>query len=241
MKTFPPLRDILFLDIETVTTAADYDALDPRMQKAWEKKMQFTANEKNITPAELYTERAGIYAEFGKIIVIAAGIIHEKEEDEISLRVKNFSGVDEKDLLLDFKELVEKFNFNKLYLCAHNGKEFDFPYICRRMVVNGIPLPKALDLSGKKGWQVRHLDTMEMWKFGDRKNFTSIDVLAALFEVNSDESVKVEGSDVNEVYYIESDLPKIVKDCQQDVAILAQVYLKMNGLPAIPEENISFI
>ena len=143
--------------------------------------------------------------------------------------------------MLDFKELLEKYNPKYLHLCAHNGKEFDFPYLCRRMVVHGIELPNALDLSGKKAWEVPHLDTMEMWKYGDRKNFTSLDLLAALFDIEMKEEVKVEGSEVNRIYYEENNLKKIISDCRQDVAVLAQVYLKLKGLPGIEEENISFV
>lgn len=241
MKTFPNLKDILFIDIETVSAEADYSSLSEPMQKAWDKKMQYLASEDGVTAADLYFEKAGIYAEFGRIVIIAAGFLRENEDGQIVMRIKSFSSEDEKDLLLDFKELVEKFNPKYLHLCAHNGKEFDFPYLCRRMVVHSISLPNALDLSGKKAWQVPHLDTMEMWKYGDRKNFTSLDLLAALFDIEMKEEVKVEGSDVNKVYYQEDDLQKIINDCRQDVAVLAQVYLKLKGLPMIPEENINFV
>jgi DNA polymerase elongation subunit (family B) len=241
MKTFPHLKDILFIDIETISAEADHASLSAPMQQAWDKKMQYLSREDGISIADLYFEKAGVYAEFGKIIVIAAGFLRVGEEDEISMRIKSFAGEDEKDLLLDFKELVEKFNPKYLHLCAHNGKEFDFPYLCRRMVVHGIELPNALDLSGKKAWQVPHLDTMEMWKYGDRKNFTSLDLLAALFAVEMKEAIKVEGSEVNRVYYEENDLERIINDCRQDVAVLAQVYLKLKSLPSIAEENISFV
>lgn len=241
MKTFPHLKDILFIDIETSSAEADYASLSAPMQKAWDKKMQYLTKEDGIAVEDLYFEKAGVYAEFGKIIVIAAGFLRVSEEDEITLRIKSFAGEDEKDLLLDFKVLVEKFNPKYLHLCAHNGKEFDFPYLCRRMVVNGIALPNALDLSGKKAWEVPHLDTMEMWKYGDRKNFTSLDLLAALFDIEMKEEVKVEGNEVNQVYYQENDLEKIINDCRQDVSVLAQVYLKLKGLPRIAEENISFV
>jgi len=241
MKTHPHLKDILFIDIETISAEADYASLPEPMQKAWDKKMQYLASEKEVAAADLYFDKAGVYAEFGKVIVIAAGFLRISEHDEISMRVKSFGGDDEKDVLLDFKELVEKYNPKYLHLCAHNGKEFDFPYLCRRMVVHGIKLPNALDLSGKKAWQVPHLDTMEMWKYGDRKNFTSLDLLAALFDIDMREAVKVEGNEVNKVYYEEQDLQKIINDCRQDVAVLAQVYLKFKALPGINEGDISFV
>ncbi len=241
MKTHPHLKDILFIDIETISAEADYAALSAPMQKAWDKKMQYLASEKEVAAADLYFDKAGVYAEFGKVIVIAAGFLRISEHDGISMRIKSFAGDDEKDVLLDFKELVEKYNSKYLHLCAHNGKEFDFPYLCRRMVVHGISLPNALDLSGKKAWQVPHLDTMEMWKYGDRKNYTSLDLLAALFDIDMREEVKVEGNEVNKVYYEEKDLQKIINDCRQDVAVLAQVYLKLKGLPGINEGDISFV
>lgn len=234
------LKNILFLDIETVSCAPSFDKLSERMKPLWKKKAALLKNDELLTPEELFFERAGIYAEFGKVVTIAVGYF-ANNDNNLSLRVKAFSSHDEKELLTAFKELLQThFDSKTLVLCAHNGKEFDFPYLCRRMLVNGLIPPSCLDIAGKKPWEVLHLDTMELWKFGDRKNFTSLDLLAALFDIPSSKS-DIDGSMVNHAYYIEKDLEKIAKYCKQDVVVTAQLYLKFNCKPLITPENIFLV
>lgn len=234
------LKHILFLDIETVSCEPTFDKLSERMKPLWEKKASFLKSDEPSSPEELYLEKAGIYAEFGKIVTIAVGYF-TNHDDNLSLRVKAFASHDEKALLENFKQLLEThFDQKKLALCAHNGKEFDFPYLCRRMLVNGILPPSALDIAGKKPWEVLHLDTLELWKFGDRKNFTSLDLLAALFDIPSSKS-DIDGSMVSHTYYIEKDLEKIAKYCKQDVVVTAQLFLKFNCMPLVKEENIFLV
>ncbi|MGW8121476.1 3'-5' exonuclease [Roseivirga echinicomitans] len=236
MKQF---SDLLFLDIETAAAHNSFDELPERMQKLWIKKAAFLRNPNELTPAELYGQ-AGIYSEFGKIISIAVGYFKE-EEKGFSLRVKDISSHNEIEILTEFKTLVEKkFNAKKLRLCAHNGKEFDFPYIARRMIINGIEVPRTLQMSGKKPWEIPHLDTMEMWKFGDYKHFTSLDLLAAILNIPTSKD-DIDGSQVNRVYYEENDLERIAKYCKKDVIVLAQVFLKLNQFPAIENDDIFII
>lgn len=222
----PELRDILFVDIETVASTYEYASLNERMKTQWSRKANFFRREEGQTDEDLYHDRAGIYAEFGKIICVAVGKYTENETGELVLKTKAYYGDDEKALLNEFKTMLEKMDPASLKLCAHNGKEFDFPYLCRRMLINSIPLPPALNLSGKKSWEVPHLDTMEMWKFGDYKHFTSLDLLAAIFEVPSSKS-DMDGSRVNHVYHIEKDVIKIKDYCLRDVVVLAQLFLKL--------------
>jgi predicted PolB exonuclease-like 3'-5' exonuclease len=193
--------------------------------------------EEGITDADLFHERAGIYAEFGKIIVVAIGKYFDTESGSIGLKTKYFAGHNEKIILEDLKNTLEKNDQSKTKLCAHNGKEFDFPYLCRRMLVNNVPLPSLLNISGRKSWEIPHLDTMELWKFGDYKHYTSLDLLAALFEIPTSKE-SMDGSMVNEVYYKEKDLPKISEYCVRDVVAIAQLYLRMKGLPLIDEKDI---
>jgi DNA polymerase elongation subunit (family B) len=233
----PELRDILFLDIETVGITDDYQNLDERMKAQWARKANFFKREDLQSEEDLFHQRAGIYAEFGKIICIGVGKFFENEEGELGLRTKSYYGDDEKALLLEFKSMVEKFDQTTLRLCAHNGKEFDFPYICRRMLVNCISLPPVLSLSGKKSWEVQHLDTMEMWKFGDYKHYTSLDLLAAIFSIPSSKQ-DMDGSQVNGVYYKEKNLAKIQEYCVRDVVVLSQLFLKMKCLPLLQTQNI---
>jgi 3'-5' exonuclease len=222
------LRDILFLDIETAASTYDYQSLDERLKVLWARKANFFKRDNPQTDEELYHERAGIYAEFGKIICIAVGKFIESESGELVLKTKVYYGDDEKALLIEFKTMLEKMN-GSVRLCAHNGKEFDFPYLCRRMLVNAIPLPAALNLSGKKSWEVQHLDTMELWKFGDYKHYTSLDLLAAIFNIPSSKS-DIDGSMVNRVYHVDKDLGKIKDYCLRDVIVLASLFLKLRGI-----------
>jgi len=234
------IKNILFIDIETVSCSADYENLPEILQKMWYKK---AINLGKTTPEEIaasFAERAAIYAEFGQIIAIGLGYITIDNQGVPILRLRGMGDSNEKTLLEKFNSLLEeKFQSANLKLCAHNGKEFDFPYLCRRMLVNGIPVPKVLDLTGKKPWEVPHLDTMEMWKFGDRKNFTSLDMLAHLFNISSSKSV-MDGSQVNHYYYVKKDLSNIVKYCTEDVKVLAQIFLKLNNFATIQESNIIF-
>jgi len=229
------IENILFLDIETVPACAGFDQLDERMKKLWAKKAErlspyLNADEEASSPEQLYA-RAGIYSEFGKIICISVGAFVKGE-----FRIKSFSGHDEKALLLEFTELLNKrYNRPEHLLCAHNGKEFDFPYMARRMLVLGVAIPHILDLSGKKPWEINHLDTMELWKFGDYKNYTSLDLLAAIFNIPTPKD-DIDGSQVASVYYKENDLARIVHYCTKDVLTVAQIFRRYRG-EALIEEN----
>ncbi len=241
MPTNPLSPHILFLDIETVTAEADYDQLEERMQKAWDRKADHLRNADEKSAGELYFDRGSIYAEFGKVVVISVGFFHELEDSSYELRVKCISGEHEQELLQNFKDTVLKFDQKKVRLCAHNGKEFDFPYLCRRMLVNGITLPPSLALSGKKSWEVNHIDTMNLWKFGDYKHYTSLDLLAALFHVEAGEDTGIEGGDINRVYYREEDIDRISRYCKRNITMLVQVYLSLHNLPTISQENITVV
>lgn len=234
------IHNILFLDIETVPVYRSFDELPDRFQSLWIKKAKFLRDTDDGTPQELY-ERAGIYAEFGKIVTIAVGYFVPQETEVLNFRIKAFANHDEKALLEDFSVLLnEHFNTQKVRLCAHNGKEFDFPYIGRRMLINQLPIPEPLNLSGKKPWEVPHIDTMELWKFGDYKHFTSLDLLAALFDVESSKD-DIDGSQVYKVYYQESNLERIAKYCKRDVMVLAQVFMRLNQMPLMTKDEITIL
>ena len=233
----PELRDILFIDIETVASTDDYASMDERLKVQWSRRANFFRRDGNLTDEELFHERAGIYAEFGKIVCVAVGKYVDQESGELGLKTKVYCDENEADLLLNFKHMVEKFDASNLRFCAHNGKEFDYPYLCRRMLINSIPLPAVLNLSGKRAWEVPHLDTMELWKFGDYKHYTSLDLLATLFQVPSSKK-DMDGSQVNYVYHHDKDLGKIAEYCRADVVVMAQLFLKLKGYPLILENNI---
>lgn len=232
----PELRDILFLDIETVASTDNFASLDERLKTQWSRKASFLKREEGVTDEQLFHQRAGIYAEFGKVVCIAVGKLYDTESGELGLKTKAYYGHDEKVLLTEFKSMLDKLDAN-IRFCAHNGKEFDYPYMSRRMLVNGIALPAPLNLAGRKSWEVNHLDTMELWKFGDYKHYTSLDLLAAIFNIPSSKN-GIDGSQVNSVYYKEKDLEKIKDYCVSDVVVLTQLYLRMKGLPLLAEKNI---
>lgn len=235
-----PLQNILFLDVETVPISPDFDQLPEVFRPLWEKKAQRLRKNEEQTPGELFNECAGIYAEFGKIVCVSAGFFYQNGE-ALGFRVKSFADHDEKVLLTQFAQLLEEhFNTPLHYLCGHNGKEFDFPWLSRRMIVNGIRLPLLLNNQGKKPWETCLLDTMELWKFGDYKSYTSLALLAALFDIPTPKD-DIDGSDVARVYYQENDLQRIATYCSKDVVTTARVYLKYLNLGLLEDENISFL
>ncbi len=229
------LEKILFLDIETVAQRPKFSQLDEDFKNHWEQKANFIAKE-NETADDVYS-RAGIYAEFGKIVCISVGFINI-ENGTKSLRLKSYFNDDEKTLLIDFFELLNKhYDHRDDLLCAHNGKEFDFPYIARRGLINGISIPSILDLAGKKPWEVPHLDTLQLWKFGDYKHYTSLSLLTSIFNIPTPKD-DIDGSMVNDVYWKEKDLERIANYCQKDVVALTQLFLKFRNEPIIEQENI---
>jgi hypothetical protein len=233
------LNKVIFLDIETVPQQKEFELLNEEQKKLWEQKAKFDSAYKSgeISLSDTY-QRAGIYAEFGKIICISFGYV-ALEKGQRELRIKSITDKEEKNLLVKLLKLIEGFDKETL-LCAHNGKEFDFPYICRRLLINGLKIPKILDLQNKKSWEVKHLDTMELWKFGDYKHYTSLDLLANIFNIESSKK-EMDGSMVGKVYYEENNLKKIVEYCELDVWVLANVFLKLNSMDTIGKAQTKFI
>lgn len=229
------LNNILFLDIETVPQEENWENLPKEVQKLFEKKTQYQRKEEFT--AEQFYDRAGIWAEFGKIICISVGYFVDVERTK-QLRITSFYSDDEHQLLTDFKVLLDKHFAKKTHiLCAHNGKEFDFPFIARRMIVHQIELPKKLNLFGKKPWEVPHLDTLELWKFGDYKHYTSLKLLTSILGIPSPKD-DIDGSEVANVYYKEKDIKRIVRYCEKDTIAVAQVLLRFNNEDLLKDENI---
>ena len=229
------MNNVLFLDIETVPQKEYWSELSEITQELFSKKTAYQRKEV-ITPEDFY-ERAGIWAEFGKIICISVAYF-TNDSKERNLRVTSFSGDNEQQILIDFKQLLDT-HFNKSYhvLCAHNGKEFDFPYIARRMVVHQIELPEKLNLFGKKPWEIPHLDTMELWKFGDYKHYTSLKLLTLILGIPSPKD-DIEGSLVAKVYYKDKNLERIVNYCEKDTIAVAQLLVRFNNENLIEEKEI---
>ena len=231
------LENLLFLDIETVPETESYSDLSEDKQKLWDSKSKYQRKE-DYSPEAFY-DRAGIWAEFGKVICISVGYFTEVNSVR-RFRVTSFYG-DEHGLLLEFKALIEThFSKPKHLLCAHNGKEFDFPYIARRMVIHKISLPLKLNLFGKKPWEVPHLDTLELWKFGDFKHYTSLKLLTSVLGIPSPKD-DIDGSEIFRVYYEEKNVERIVTYCQKDTIAVAQVILRLRGETVLEADEIDYI
>ncbi|MBL0132592.1 MAG: 3'-5' exonuclease [Chitinophagaceae bacterium] len=230
-------NNILFLDIETVPQHPSFDLVPNDWKDLWTKKAEALLRNRELETVESIYSRAGIYAEFGKIICISCGVIMGSGDNK-RIIIKSFYGEEEKVILQDFAEMLRKWavDSNK-FLCAHNGKEFDFPYCCRRMIINGIPIPSILNTAGKKPWEVTHIDTMELWKFGDFKSYTSLNLLAHTLGIPTPKD-DIDGSMVGDVYWKEKNLERIATYCQKDVVTAAQVYLRIIGESLIKAENI---
>jgi uncharacterized protein YprB with RNaseH-like and TPR domain len=226
------LKHILFIDIETVSLVPEYDMLSERMQMEWGKKAKYLKSSisENADAAMLFGERAAIFSEFAKVICIGFGSFHN-HDGEWRMRLKALTNNDEKVLLNEFCEVLTRFTeyYPALRFCGHNIKEFDIPFLCRRMLVNGMGLPDCMQLSGKKPWEITHLDTLELWRFGDYKHYTSLSLLAEILGIPSPKE-DIDGSMVGEVYWKQEDLQRIGKYCMQDVLTSARVYLKLKGV-----------
>jgi uncharacterized protein YprB with RNaseH-like and TPR domain len=228
------LNHILFLDIETVPEEEHFNSLDDEMKELWEHKTQYQRKD-DFSPEEFY-DRAGIWAEFGKIVCISVGYFVVKG-DVRNFRVTSFFG-DEKKILQDFNNLLNNhFNQAQHILCGHNAKEFDIPFMARRMIINQIPLPNKLNLFGKKPWEIPHLDTLELWKFGDYKHYTSLKLMCKVLGIPSSKG-DIDGSKVAQVFYVEKDIDRIVTYCEKDTIAVAQIFLRLRREDLLIDDEI---
>jgi len=228
----------MFLDIETVPLTADLESMDQKLASLWDKKSQYFRQE-DEEAGDVF-ERAGLYSEFGRIITISVGYVTGSLNSR-SIRLKSFYGDNEIKLLEEFSVMLNNFCSAKdALLCAHNGKEFDFPFIARRMLIHGITIPAILDNAGKKPWEINLLDTMELWKFGEFRHSTSLELLTTLFGIPTPKD-DIDGSMVASVYYKDKNLDRIVDYCEKDVIALIQVFLKFRSEGLVPESNIQSV
>lgn len=237
-QSFIHTDHLLVLDIETVPQFTSYEQLPDIWKELWNQKISKTMPE-NFSPAESYLQRAGIQAEFGKIICISTGFFYTDKGGRLCFRLKSYAGDDEKILLQKFIAAVERFYTTtpNMHFAGHNIKEFDIPYISRRMLINQLPLPSFLQLNGKKPWETNLVDTMQLWKFGDYKNYTSLHLLANCLGIETPKD-GIDGSMVKDIYYKEQNLERIINYCQKDVVAVAQIFLRFQQLPLLPDENI---
>jgi len=233
-----PLDKILFLDIETVPMVYEFDQLDEKSKELFDSKTRFLQKD-DKSVAQVFDDRGGIYAEFGKIVCISVGFVNDTSTGK-QIRMKSFYHDDEATLLKQFCDLLGRhYNLPNSILCGHNAKEFDFPYICRRLLINGMELPATLNIAGKKPWEINHLDTMELWKFGDFKAYTSLALLCHVFNIPTPKD-DISGADVARVYYEEKDLERIKVYCEKDVVALIQLFVRMRGENLVEEAEIYY-
>jgi len=232
------IDNILFLDIETVPEVYKFSDLDDKTGELYLQKNRYLIERDDLSNDEIY-ERAGVFAEFGKIVCISVGVVRTNSLGEKTITMKSYASHYEHKLLTEFGEMLTKsYNSPNHSMCGHNAKEFDFPFIARRMLLNGIDIPAILDIAGKKPWEVNLLDTMELWKFGDYKHYTSIALLCHIFKVPTPKD-DISGADVARVYYEDEDLPRITAYCEKDVIALIQLFLKFRNEGLVKEDNIS--
>lgn len=241
------IANVLFLDIETVSGGADFSKLDENVQTLWAHKARSVLRTtEEISPedqAASYLDKAAIFAEFGKIVCISVGAVHRDKDKRLKIRLKSFASENEKEVLEGFSGLLGQYYNNpmKYFLCGHNIKEFDIPYVCRRMIVNSLSFPKMLDIAGKKPWETKHLlDTMELWKFGDRKSYTSLKLLAATLGFPSPKD-DIDGSMVGRVFWEDNDVDRIAHYCEKDVLATAQLFLRYQLAPLLEEDQIDHV
>lgn len=235
------LENVIFIDIETVPAYKSFEDIPEPLQQLWIDKFGKKLDE-NETIQNQYFNNAGIYAEFGKIICISVGFVNI-ESSQKQLRIKSFYAHEEQLILQSFANLLQNKHFqpaDKFYFCGHNINEFDIPYLCRRMLVHQIQLPSILDISGKKPWEIKNVDTMVHWKFGDFKNYTSLKLLTALFQIQTPKD-DISGKDVGRVYWEENDLERIRIYCQKDVLAVAQLFQRYKMQPLIGESEIVYL
>ncbi len=229
-------ENILFLDIETVPMASKLEEVPEDLRHLFIDKV--TKAEEDLTEEEI-NQRGGLYAEFGKIVCISVGLLHTKDGQR-RLRIKSFYSDDEKELLTGFADIVNKMSatvHGDLALCGHNSKSFDLPFIARRMIINNIPLPYELQTAGKKPWEMKWIDTMELWRCGDTRHSATLKLLCAVFGITTPKD-DIDGSQVSNVYYNEHNLDRIAFYCEKDVRATTQVYLRIVGEEILPDENV---
>lgn len=236
------LSNIIFLDIETVSNKKNFSDLNPVMQEMWSVKSESLQKkldeDKRKNSEDSYRELSAIYSEFGKIVCISVGLFRRDKTAQLKFHTKSYFGHDEKKLLEDFSNMLEKHDSKKHFICGHNIKEFDIPYICRRMIINGLDLPTMLDFHGKKPWELDYLlDTLNLWRFGDYKAYTSLKLLCAIFDIPTPKD-DIDGSEVGKTYWEDDNIERIEQYCRKDVLATARVFMRLLNMDPMSFENI---
>lgn len=235
-----PLENLFLMDIETVSSKESFHLLEDHWKELWGEKIKRHLSP-DSTPEEMYPQRAAIFAEFARVICISFGYF-KKENEGWELRIKSLYGHNEQRILEEFSATINNLPANKKnwIFTGHNVKEFDIPFLCRRMLANNVSIPKRLNFQNMKPWETPILDTLHLWRFGDYKNYTSLKLLAAVLGVPSPKD-DIDGSQVGNVYWKEKDLKRISVYCEKDVLTVGNIMLRFRGLPILNEGQVVFV
>jgi DNA polymerase elongation subunit (family B) len=234
------LENLFLLDIETVSSKENFHLLEVEWKDLWVEKIKRNLHP-DMTAEDLYIQKAAILAEFARVVCISYAYL-KKENEDWEIRIKSIYGHDEKELLMEFSQTILKLPSKKKQwiFTGHNIKEFDIPFLCRRMLANQLSIPQQMDFQNQKPWDTPILDTLQLWRFGDYKNYTSLKLLAAVLGVPSPKD-DIDGSQVGNVYWKENDLERIARYCEKDVLTLGNIMLRFHGLPLLKENQIMLV
>ncbi len=233
------LENLIFIDIETVKEHEGFSGLDDVSADLWRKKSSFFKVAEGSVEEDLYEEKAGLYAEFAKVVCISVAFMVKNGEGKYDLRLKSFYGEEESFILKDFKELLDKYYKNSKYIfCGHNIKDFDLPFLMRRMLINQIRLPLKFNINNFKFYQPMAVDTFQIWKFGDHRNYTSLKLMQKALKIDFPEYSEIDGNDIDQLYWKDKNMDSIIEHCQNDVISVAQLMLRFKSFDLLEEYNV---
>jgi 3'-5' exonuclease len=228
-----PLTKILFLDIETVGGCKNYQSCkkdNPKIAKQFLKYIDWFQKrfpeDSSLTVDEIFLRRASLVPEFSKIICVSAAFVTDKDE----VKIQSFFGDDERQLLKDCQKLLDRCGKLDFYLCGHNLKNFDIPMLAKRMIINGIMPPSILPSYDTKPWEIKAIDTKEIWQYGAYTSIGSLDLLCSTMDIPTPKNGEVSGDNVHKSYWEDNKLKEIEDYCQKDVLVLIDIIKKLKNL-----------
>jgi uncharacterized protein YprB with RNaseH-like and TPR domain len=228
-----PLEKLLFIDIETVGVQPDWESLKKSNLELsfvfenyidWFQKRFPEDADKPV--GQMFVNRAALVPEFARIACVSVAFVTDKGET----KMQSFSNKNEKDLLQDVQKLLRRVGELGFFLCGHNVKGFDIPMLAKRMIINGLLPPKILPGHDTKPWEIKALDTKELWQYGGYGTIASLELMCVSMGVESSKNMEVTGNKVHEAYWTNKDIKGIVEYCEKDVLVLIDVIKKITTL-----------
>ena len=228
-----PITKILFLDIETVGGCPDLESCEkfsPEIAEQFHKYYDWFnkrfPEDITLDKNEVFKKRAALVPEFAKIICVSMAFVMENGE----VKKQTFSGDNEKELLIKVRNLLDRCHNLDFYLCGHNLKNFDIPMLAKRMIINGILPSKILPDYNTKPWEVKAIDTKEIWQYGSYTSIGSLDLLCTCLGIESPKDGEITGDKVHKSYWEENKLSEISEYCEKDVNVLIEFIKKLKNL-----------